>query len=147
MAANLNTSNEARFVNKNMLVCKASFNTYEEIAEALHREGYWKAVSRLQRLDYNHHYGVEIKDKELREKLFKNGLLVGNYKLSFVYHGTNGIRVHILHLPLGISYWEISDFFAIYGKVDSSYDVTETLHGRKVCTGERYGVTFLGLSS
>ena len=144
MAAYSSASNKARFVNENMLVCKAKFNTYEAIAAALHREGYWKAVSGFQKLDYSHHYGVEIKDQELRERLFKNGLKVGYYNLCFVYHGTKNVRVYLSHLPLGVNVWDVKVSFASYGKVENVQEATKALHGRKVLTGERI-ISFLKL--
>ena len=133
----MSANNESRFVNEEMVVCKAKFSSVTEIADALYNEGYWNFVRGLQRLDYNHHFGVVIEDDEQRERLLKNGLKVGSKALSFVPHGTKAVRVYLSHLPLGVFFYEIKDFFHIYGNVEEYIHVTRTLHGRKICTGER----------
>ena len=133
----MSANNQTRFVNKQMLLCKATYVPYREIADTLHRDGYWDFVRGLQRLDYNYHIGVVIQNQEQRERLLKNGLKVGDEVLSFVYHGTKNVRVYLSHLPLGIYFYEVKDFFAIYGNVEDYINVTKTLHGRKIPTGER----------
>ena len=136
-AARSGSNGQGRYINKNMLVCQTERFTYEEIAEALHSYGYWKAVTGFQRLDFHHRYVVVFNSPVLRDRLVDSGLSVKGFILDFVYYGTKPIKVSMSHLPLGVDYEEIRDDLEAYGPIASYRRVTKVIQGRQIDTGER----------
>ena len=61
-AAGAGAHAQKKFFNENMVVCPAEKIAYERIAEELNKQGYWKAVTGFQKVDFHRRFAVVFND-------------------------------------------------------------------------------------
>ena len=51
-----------RFFNAKMIVCMANGFSYEQLADELNKNGYWKSVSGFQKVDFSRRFAIVMED-------------------------------------------------------------------------------------
>ena len=129
---------QEKFLNSDMLVCFAQNIAQERIAEVLEEQGYWKAVTVFQKLDFRR-FGIVFSDPDLRDKLVVNGLDIDGVHITFGYHRHRSylIRVLLSSLPAGVPDKDLCSVLNCYGEILHVQQVTKVLYGVKFDTGDR----------
>ena len=138
--AGARTHAQEKFFSCNMVVCFAENIAYEQIAEELNKQGYWKAITVFQKLDLFHRYGFVFSDPDLRDKLVVNGLDIDGVHVNFGYHRQRSyfIRVLVSRLPAGVPDKDICLALNCYdGEILAVQQVTKVLFGIKFDAGDR----------
>ena len=139
-AAGAKAHTQKKFFNENMVICLAGKIAYERLAEELNKQGYWKAVTGFQKVDFHRRYTVVFNDPVLRDRLVVNGLNIDGSHVGFAYHQRRidpTIRVFVTQLPLGISSDQIRFVLDHYGEVLTVQQVTKFMFGKRIDTGNR----------
>ena len=84
-----------KFFNSDMLVSFARNIAQERISEVLEEQGYWKAVTVFQKLDFRR-YEIVFSDPDLRDKLVINGLDIDGVHITFGYHRHRNYLIRVL---------------------------------------------------
>ena len=129
---------QEKFFNSDMLVCFTQNIVQERITEVLEEQGYWKAVTVFQKLDFRR-FGIVFSDPDLRDKLVVNGLDIDGVHVTFGYHRYRSylIRVLLSSLPAGVPDKDICSVLNCYGEISHVQQVTKVLYGVKFDTGDR----------
>ena len=129
---------QEKFYNSDMLICFAQNIVQERITEVLEEQGFWKAVTVFQKLDFRR-YGIVFSDPDLRDKLVVNGLDIDGVHINFGYHRRRSysIRVLVSRLPAGVPDKDICSVLNCYGEILAVQQVTKVLYGVKFDTGDR----------
>ena len=61
-----------KYYNAKMIVCMAKGVSYERLAEALHRYGFWEAVSSFQKVGFNRRYGIVTESQDAKDLLVES---------------------------------------------------------------------------
>ena len=128
------------FYNKNMVVCFGTGISFDSLAEALNKEGYWSNVIGYQKVDFNRRFAVVFKSVQKMDHLIENGINVAGVHVNSAYHRKKedpSIRVYVSLLPIGINLGEIYEVFKFYGIVKGINKIEKVIQGRKVDTGDR----------
>ena len=129
---------QEKFFNSDMLVCFTQNIVQERITEVLEKQGYWKAVTVFQKLDFRR-LGIVFSDPDLRDNLVVNGLDIDGVHITFGYHRYRSypIRVLLSSLPAGVPDKDICSVLSCYGEILHVQHVTKVLYGVKYDTGDR----------
>ena len=129
---------QEKFFNSEMLVCFAQDIVQERIIEVLEEQGYWKAVTVFQKLDFRR-FGIVFSDPDLRDKLAVNGLDIDGVHITFGYHRHRSyfVRVLVSRLPAGVPDEDICSGLNCYGEILKVQQVTKVWYGIQVDTGDR----------
>ena len=112
--------------------------TYEQLADGLNKQGFWKSVSGFQKVHFNRRYALVVEDVSARNKLVESGLNIDGRHIMFSYHrGRVYTRVLISQLPIGISELDLREIFSFYGEILQITYVTKIMYGRGIDTGDR----------
>ena len=129
---------QEKFFNSEMLVCFAQDIVQERIIGVLEEQGYWKAVTVFQKLDFRR-YGIVFSDPDLRDNLAVNGLDIDGVHITFGYHRHRSyfVRVLVSRLPAGVPDKDICSVLNCYGEILKVQQVTKVWYGIQVDTGDR----------
>ena len=141
-AAGAGTESQEKYYNGNLLICYAGSFSYDELTQALNREGYRKHVQVFQTVDYYRRFAVQFDNTAVRDRLLENGINVAGNWVYFSPH-QKGIyirprwKVYVSQLPSGITHQEIRAVLQNYGNVRDVHVITRSLFGRRYDTGDR----------
>ena len=76
-------SSRGKFYNDKMIVCMANGMTFEQLADGLNKQGFWKSVSGFQKVDFNRRYALIVDDVSVRNKLVESGLNMDGRHIMF----------------------------------------------------------------
>ena len=127
-----------RFSNAKMIVCMANGFSYEQLADELHKNGYWKSVSSFQKVDFSLRIAIVMEDAALRDKLVEEGLNIDGKHVMFAHHRRRcNTRAYVSQLPIGINEIDFREVFSFYGELLEINYVTKLMYGRRIDTGDR----------
>ena len=129
---------QQKFFNSEMLVCFVQDIVQERIIEVLEEQGFWKAVTVFQKLDFRR-VGIVFSDPDLRDKLVVNGLDIDGVHVNFGYHRHRSyfVRVLVSRLPAGVPDKDICSALNCYGEILKVQQVTKVWYGIRFDTGDR----------
>ena len=110
--------------------------SYEQLADELNKNGYWKSVSGFQKVDFGRRFAIVMEDAALRDKLVE--LKVDGKHVMFAHHRRRfNTRVYVSQLPIVINEFDLREVFSFYGELLEINYVTKLMYGRCIDTGDR----------